>query len=145
MDYANDAEWKAAPSSPRRIRPLADRRTPKRAGRAKPSPFPRFAVSAPAYPCYPRYPWSRVALNVPCFDGRSPMSGANSTSPVIKLGVSNSRCGPKKILTEGNKENKDFLNANSITKLRHPRFLLFDLHRARSFGKCRSSERAHGS
>src|SRR5205823_13026470 len=115
------------------------------AGHGNRWPVPRFAVSAPRYPCHPCCPWLRVALNVPCFDGRSPSSEANSTSPVIKLGFSNSRCGPKKILTEGNKENKDFLNANSITKLRHPRFLLFDLHRARSFGKCRSSERAHGS
>src|SRR5947208_8501880 len=48
----------------------------------------RFAVSARTYPCYPRYPWLRVALNVACFDGRSPTSGANSTSPVIASGVS---------------------------------------------------------
>ena len=31
----------------------------------------------------------RTALNVPCFDGRSPTSGENSTSPVIKSAVSN--------------------------------------------------------
>src|SRR5436305_10656599 len=48
----------------------------------------RFAVSARTYPCYPRHPWLRVALNVPCFDGRSPTSGANSTSPLIVYGVS---------------------------------------------------------
>jgi len=55
----------------------------------RPSPLRRFAVSARPYPCYPRHPWLRVALNVPCFDGRSPTSGANSTSPVIASGVSN--------------------------------------------------------
>src|SRR6476469_5204415 len=35
------------------------------------------------------YCFSRTALNVPCFDGRSPTDGENSTSPVIKSGVSN--------------------------------------------------------
>src|SRR5262249_23744834 len=34
-------------------------------------------------------PFARVALNVPCFEGLSPTSGENSTSPVIKSGVSN--------------------------------------------------------
>ena len=32
---------------------------------------------------------ARTALNVPCFEGRSPTSGANSTSPLIESGVSN--------------------------------------------------------
>ena len=31
----------------------------------------------------------RIALNVPCLDGRSPTDGENSTSPVIKSAVSN--------------------------------------------------------
>src|SRR5712692_2597087 len=31
----------------------------------------------------------RTALNVPCFDGRSPTDGENSTSPEIKSAVSN--------------------------------------------------------
>src|SRR5439155_11509926 len=31
----------------------------------------------------------RMALNVPCFDGPSPTEGENSTSPVIRSGVSN--------------------------------------------------------
>src|SRR5215831_17293857 len=35
------------------------------------------------------YCFSRTALKVPCFDGRSPTDGENSTSPVIKSGVSN--------------------------------------------------------
>src|SRR5207244_10323656 len=34
-------------------------------------------------------PAARIALNVPLFEGLSPMSGENSTSPVIKLSVSN--------------------------------------------------------
>ena len=33
--------------------------------------------------------YSRVALNAPCFDGLSPTSGANSTSPLIESGVWN--------------------------------------------------------
>src|SRR5215470_15833318 len=33
--------------------------------------------------------YSLTALNVPCFDGRSPTSGENSASPVIKSAVSN--------------------------------------------------------
>ena len=36
-----------------------------------------------------RYFFSRTALNVPSFDGPSPTSGENSTSPVIKSAVSN--------------------------------------------------------
>jgi len=36
-----------------------------------------------------RYSLARTALKVPCFDGRSPTSGENSASPVIKSGVSN--------------------------------------------------------
>ena len=42
--------------------------------------------------CSPRFSiyWlARTALNVPCFEGRSPTSGEKSTSPVIKSGVSN--------------------------------------------------------
>src|SRR5439155_23944656 len=35
------------------------------------------------------YPPARVASNVPCFEGLSPTRGENSTSPVIKSGVSN--------------------------------------------------------
>jgi hypothetical protein len=35
------------------------------------------------------YPPARIALNVPCFDGLSPTSGENSTSPVIRSGFSN--------------------------------------------------------
>src|SRR5438874_9073985 len=31
----------------------------------------------------------RTALNVPCFEGLSPTSGANSTSPLIESGVPN--------------------------------------------------------
>jgi len=48
-----------------------------------------------SYPCHPRnprlpaYSRARAALNVPCFEGRSPTSGANSTSPLIESGVSN--------------------------------------------------------
>jgi hypothetical protein len=36
-----------------------------------------------------RYPFSRTALNVPCFEGPSPASGEKPASPVIKSGVSN--------------------------------------------------------
>src|SRR4029453_1889835 len=35
-----------------------------------------------------RYSFSRTALNVPCFESLSPTSGENSSSPVIKSGVS---------------------------------------------------------
>src|SRR6266536_4564765 len=34
-------------------------------------------------------PYPRTALNVPCFEGLSPTSGENSTSPVIRSAVSN--------------------------------------------------------
>src|SRR5437667_4525349 len=34
-------------------------------------------------------PPARTALNVPCFDGLSPTSGENSTSPVIRSAASN--------------------------------------------------------
>ena len=43
----------------------------------------------PRKPGGSRYSFARIALNVPCFDGRSPTDGENSTSPLIKSGVSN--------------------------------------------------------
>ena len=38
---------------------------------------------------FPYPPPARIALNVPLFEGPSPTRGENSTSPVIKLSVSN--------------------------------------------------------
>jgi len=97
----------------------------------------RFAVSARTYPCYPRHPWLRVALNVPCFDGRSPKSGANSTSPVIESGVSNFLFEQK--LAENvyrrQRRTRRFLDTNPTAKPDYRRRLLL---RAKSFGKCRS-------
>src|SRR5438132_13076617 len=51
----------------------------------------RFAVSARTYRCYPRHPWLRVALNVPCFDGRSTTRAASRNSLLIVPGVSRFR------------------------------------------------------
>ena len=39
--------------------------------------------------CWSYPPLARVALNEPCFEGLSPTSGENSTSPVIRSDVSN--------------------------------------------------------
>src|SRR6266566_5294237 len=50
-------------------------------------PFGSAPIDHPSPVHYP--PLARTALNVPCFDGRSPTSGENSTSPVIRSGVSN--------------------------------------------------------
>ena len=44
---------------------------------------------SPNFRVFSRAELLRVALNVPCFEGRSPTSGANSTSPLIESGVSN--------------------------------------------------------
>src|SRR5438477_10621308 len=97
----------------------------------------RFAVSARTYRCYPRHPWLRVALNVPCFDARSPKSGANSTSPVIESGVSNFPFEQK--LAENvyrrQRRTRRFLDTNPTAKPDYRRRLLL---RAKSFGKCRS-------
>src|SRR5437667_11186119 len=45
----------------------------------------RRRVGSPEF--YP--PPARAALNVPCFEGLSPTSGENSTSPLIRSAVSN--------------------------------------------------------
>ena len=78
-----------------------------------------------------------VALNVPCFDGRSPTSGANSTSPVIESGVSNFLFEQK--LAENvyrrQRRTRRFLDTNPTAKPDYRRRLLL---RAKSFGKCRS-------
>src|SRR5438132_10582727 len=96
----------------------------------------RFAVSARTYPCYPRHPWLRVALNVPCFDGRSPKSGANSTSPLIESAVSNFLYRKSIRLNSSNTERSygGFLFTNHTAKPDYRRRLLL---RAKSFGKCR--------
>ena len=103
----------------------------------RPSPFRRFAASAPTYPCYPRYPWLRVALNVPCLVGLSPTSGANSTSPVIASGVSNFPLEQKhcKNLYRRQRRTRRFPDTNPTAKPGYRRCLLL---RAESFGKCRS-------
>src|SRR5207245_4799025 len=52
---------------------------------ASPPNFPKAA----GFPRGVHPPPARLALNVPCFEGLSPTSGENSTSPVIRSAVSN--------------------------------------------------------
>src|SRR5207245_1196786 len=52
---------------------------------ASPPNFPKAA----GFPRGVHPPPARIALNVPCFEGLSPTSGENSTSPVIRSAVSN--------------------------------------------------------
>src|SRR5438552_7874822 len=53
---------------------------------AIPKRFPRRRAGSAKFQTYVPL---RTALNVPCFDGRSPTDGENSTSPEIKSAVSN--------------------------------------------------------
>src|SRR5215475_11398718 len=63
----------------------------------------------------------RTALKVPCFDGRSPTDGENSTSPVIESAVSNLPLNAKVPASRPTLPIRNSTRPENVTKLPSPR------------------------
>src|SRR5437660_12799054 len=66
-------------------------------------------------------PLARTALNVPCFDGLSPTSGENSTSPVIRSAFSNFPLKTNVPASRPTLPSKNSTAPENVTELSSPR------------------------